>query len=118
VPELQVRKKDGKVESFMREKILNSVVKSGGTPEQAEKITAEIEKWAPTVAAEGIVNTSDIKVKLLEMLRAENPAAADTFESYKKEESAPAVPVVPPVTEEPKTTEEPKATEEPPAPPA
>lgn len=118
MPELQVRKRDGRMEPFMRDKILNGVVKSGGTPEQAENITAEIEKWAPTAAAEGVINSSDIRVKLLELLRVENPAAADQFESYKKEGTAPAAPAAP---AEPEPPAEPAAPVEPapgPVPPA
>jgi transcriptional regulator NrdR family protein len=100
VPELQVKKKDGVVEPFIRDKIYNGVVKSGGTPEQAEKITADIEAWAPGAAAKGIVNTSDIRVKVLESLKVENPAAAEQYETYKKVEPTEAAPAVPakPVT--------------------
>ena len=98
MPELQVKKKDGTVEPFLRDKISNGVIKSGGTPEQAEKITVGIEAWAPGVAKEGIVNTSDIRVKVLEALKVENPAAAEQYETYKRLEPtavAPAVPVEP-----------------------
>ncbi|MFH1547338.1 MAG: ATP cone domain-containing protein, partial [bacterium] len=103
----QVRKKDGTIEPFLRDKIYNGVVKSGGTPDQAEKITAEIEKWAPTVATDGIVNTSDIRMKVLEMLKTENPAAAEQYETFRKE--APVEPVaetpVAPVDAVPSTSE-------------
>lgn len=103
MPELQVRKKDGRTEPFLRTKIYDGVVKSGGTPDQAEKITADIEAWAPSAAVDGAVNTSDIRVKVLEALKVENPAAAEQFETYKKEQPAmetPVEPVAAPVSEE------------------
>ena len=112
MPELQVRKKDGSVEPFLRDKIYNGVVKSGGTPDQADKVVADIEAWAPSVAAEGIINSSDIRIKVLELLKMENPAAAEQFETYKKAEpmgqmpaepaaTAPVEPVAEPMTETP-----------------
>lgn len=88
MPELQVRKKDGSTELFMRDKIYNGVVKSGATPEQAEKITSQIEAMASSMSEEGVIPTSSIRDKVLELLRSENPAAAENFETFKKEEPA------------------------------
>ena len=82
--DLMVEKKDGQVEPFDRAKILNGLVKSGATPEQAETITVQVENWAPTVALNNIVKTTDIRSKLLEFLRGTNPAAAAAFEAYQK----------------------------------
>lgn len=96
MPELQARKRDGSTEPFMREKIYDSIVKSGATPEQAESITSQIESWAPSMAEDGAVSTSLIRDKVIELLGAENPAAAENFESFRKQEAVEAeVPAAP-----------------------
>lgn len=90
MPELQVKKKDGGVEPFMREKLSGSLVKSGATPDQAESITSQVESWVPSVAEEGVVPSSTIREKVSELLGAENPAAAENYSTFKKEVPAEA----------------------------
>ena len=80
----KVVKKNGQQEDFDRNKILNGVVKSGATPEEAEKVTAQIETWLPGVAVEGVVKTVDLRNKILEMMRIINPIVASDFENYQK----------------------------------
>ena len=82
--DLMVEKKDGQAEPFDRAKILNGLVKSGATPEQAETITVQVENWAPTVAVNNTVKTTDIRFKVLEFLRGINPTLAAAFEAYQK----------------------------------
>jgi len=81
---LKVQKKDGSLEDFDRNKIINGIVKSGGTPEQAENIAGQIEAWAAGAAVNGVIKTLDIRSKLLELLGEVNPAAKANFESYRK----------------------------------
>lgn len=81
----KVQKKDGTQEDFDRNKLVSGVVKAGGTAEDAEKVATAIEAWLPSVAVNGVVNSTDIRVKGLEVLRTVNPAAAASFESYKKQ---------------------------------
>ena len=64
------------------------MVRSGATPEEAEKVTVQIEGWLPGVAVNGVVNTTDIRTKVLELLRVVNPTAASNFEAYQKPVSA------------------------------
>ncbi|KKR66786.1 MAG: hypothetical protein UU09_C0046G0012 [Microgenomates group bacterium GW2011_GWA2_40_6] len=80
----QVQKKDGSLTDFDRSKIVNGVIMSGATPEQAEQVAAGVDGWLPTVMVNNVVKTADIRVKLLEILKAINPAAGATFESYQK----------------------------------
>lgn len=80
----KVQKKDGQLEDFDRNKVLSGLVKSGVSSEEAEKIAAQIEGWLPTIAAEGVVKTMDIRSKVLELLRAVNPVVASSFENYQK----------------------------------
>jgi transcriptional regulator NrdR family protein len=82
--ELKVEKKDGRMESFNRNKIASSVTKAGGTQEQSESITSQVEGWAPSVAQNGVIKTSEIRTKVIELLKAVNPEAAARYEAYKK----------------------------------
>jgi hypothetical protein len=111
----KVQKKDGQMEDFDRTKIVNGIIKSGGTPEEAENIAKQIEVWLPTVAVDGVVKSADIRAKLLEMLKVANPAVGAAFEAYKKPEVPPEAPVVPPAGEVPPTSEPPMAPSIPPA---
>lgn len=81
---VKVQKKDGRLEDFNRDKVSGGIVKSGASPEEAENIAVQIETWAQGAAVNGVVKSSDIRVKVLELLRPINSAAAATFEAYKK----------------------------------
>jgi len=81
---VKIQKKDGRLEDFDRNKIINGVVKSGATSEQAEEVARQVETWLPTSAVNGVVRSMAIRNKVLEMLRGLNPQAAATFETYKK----------------------------------
>lgn len=81
---IKVEKKDGRLEDFDRSKIVNGIVKSGAAPEQAEGIAAQIETWAQGAAVNGVIKSSDIRPKVLDLLRSVNPEAAASFAAYKK----------------------------------
>ncbi|MFH1840941.1 MAG: ATP cone domain-containing protein [Candidatus Shapirobacteria bacterium] len=80
----QVQKNDGRLEEFDRNKLVHGALAAGATAEEAEKIAVEIEAWVATVAVENVVKSADLRVKGLEVLRQVNPAAADSFASYRK----------------------------------
>ncbi|MDD3662009.1 MAG: ATP cone domain-containing protein [Candidatus Dojkabacteria bacterium] len=79
---LTVEKRDGTTEPFDRTKIEASVTSAGGTAEQAEQVADHVESWAQTVEA-GSVKALDIWNMVIEQMRMLNPAAAETFESYR-----------------------------------
>lgn len=81
---IKVEKKDGRLEDFDRNKVSGGVVKSGASPEEAESIATQIETWAQSAAMDGVVQSSDIRIKILELLRSVNPEAAAAFEAYKR----------------------------------
>lgn len=81
---IKVKKKDGRLEDFDRNKVSGGVIKSGASPEEAKNIAAQIETWAQSAAVDGVIKSSDIRPKVLELLRSVNPKAAATFEAYKK----------------------------------
>jgi transcriptional regulator NrdR family protein len=80
----KVEKKDGKTEEFDKNKVLTGVTKAGGSAEEAQKVLEEVEAWLPEVAEDGVVKSSDVRTKVLAVLRTVNSEAAKTFESYKK----------------------------------
>ena len=100
----KVTKKDGSVVDFDRSRIVNGVVMAGGSAEEAERVAGEVEAWLPSVAGEGTVNVTDIRVKVLEVLSQVNPGAAATFEAYQKPSVAEETPSAEPeVSVEPET---------------
>ncbi len=80
----KVRKRDGNLAKFEREKVKKSITSAGGSPAEAESIASEIEKWIQKTSINGTVQSSSIRKKVLELLRPQNPKAALDFEQYKK----------------------------------
>lgn len=81
----QVQKKNGKIENFDRNKILAGIIASGGTMEDAQRVTVEVETWLPSMVVNGVIRSTDIRKKGLEVFRNVNPEAADKFDSYQKQ---------------------------------
>lgn len=82
---IEVKKKDGRLEDFDRNKLSDSVVKSGVPSAEAEKIAVQVESWAQDEAIDGVVSSNDIRIKVLDLLRSVNTEAATSFEAYNKE---------------------------------
>ncbi len=81
---IKVEKKDGRLEDFDRNKISGGVVKSGVSFEEAESIATQVETWVQSAALDGVVQSSDIRTKVLELLQPIDPEAAVSFKTYKK----------------------------------
>lgn len=79
------------MEDFDRNKLIVGMVSAGCTPEEAERVASEIETWMPSVAVEGVVQSTDLRVKGMEVLMVVNPVVAATFEAYQKPAETPAV---------------------------
>jgi len=80
---MQVQKKDGSLQEFDSEKIVNGLLNTGLSAEEAEDLASEAEDFFIESAKETI-NWQEIKTKVLELLKEVNPDAAQTFESYQK----------------------------------
>jgi transcriptional repressor NrdR len=65
---LMVKKRDGRKEPFVPEKIVVSAIKCGAPSEVARTVAADIER----MAKEGIT-TGEIKTKVLAVLKSRNP---------------------------------------------
>jgi len=72
-------KKDGRLEPFQKEKIINGCVNSGASREIAEKIANEVES-----KASDRMPTSQIKEIVLAGLERDVPEAVATFNAYVK----------------------------------
>lgn len=81
---MQVEKKDGRLEDFDRGKISRGIAAAGASSETAEAIATEVESWVTGAATEGVISTAEIRDKVLELLRAQDPTAATNFEQYQK----------------------------------
>ncbi len=81
---LRVEKKDGTQEDFDRNKVASGIVKSGAASDVAENVASGVESWANASAVAGVVKSSDIRAKVLELLRGANPEVASAFEMYQK----------------------------------
>jgi transcriptional regulator NrdR family protein len=82
--EIKAKKKDGTLEDFNRSKIINGLLKSGATAQEAESLAGQVETWAQTAAVDGVVETGAIRSEVLRLLRTANPGVAANFEAYKK----------------------------------
>jgi transcriptional regulator NrdR family protein len=83
----KVLKKSGDIQDFDKNKIINGVIKSGGSQQEAQKVADEVEKWLPSVAENEIVDHLDVYQKVMSTLKAVNSKAADSFEAYRKSKS-------------------------------
>jgi transcriptional regulator NrdR family protein len=89
---LQVQKKDGRLQPFEKEKVAAGLIRSGASVEEAENVASQVEAWAQTNAANGVVNSLDLRAKVLEVLKTVNANVATAFESYQKPQPEPEVP--------------------------
>ena len=63
-----IKKRDGRKEQFVPEKIIVSAIKSGASPDYVRTIAQDIERSTKDGAT-----TQEIKVKVLSMLKSKNP---------------------------------------------
>jgi len=80
----QFQKKDGSLVNFEDNKILVGIIKAGGSPEEAQTVLKAVNSWLPSVVVNNIVQTADMRDKVLTELKKLNPAVAASFEAYKK----------------------------------
>ena len=78
----KVQKKDGTLEEFDKNKILDGVVRAGASLQDAQKILEGIEAWLPKAAVDGVIRSVDIRTKGLEILDTVNPKIAKSFKSF------------------------------------
>lgn len=72
-----IKKRDGRKEPFIPEKIIVSAIKSGSSPDYARTIAQDIERSTKDGAM-----TQEIKVKVLSMLKSKNPEWERNWMAY------------------------------------
>lgn len=80
---MQVRKRDGRLEDFDRNKLKNSFIAAGVAEENAETFTSEVEMWTVGAAEEDVVETTAIWEKVVGVLEASDPEAANRYKAYR-----------------------------------
>ncbi len=73
-----VKKRDGRTEPFMQEKIVVSVVKAGVSPDDARRIAGEIEREVRT----GVLSTDEIRAGVLSRIRKISPESESNWRTY------------------------------------
>lgn len=82
--DLKVEKRDGDLEEWNYDKILLSIGKAMMPLKKAEKIASQVEKWAKEASKRRVVTSTDIRDKIIEILKETDPIAAEAYELYKK----------------------------------
>ncbi len=79
---VQVKKRDGRLEDFDRQKVYRSVVAAGLAEEKANNIANQIQLWVQQ--SESIVSTGEIRKRVIGLLEAENLEVAENYKTYKE----------------------------------
>lgn len=84
--QIKVEKKDGSQQPWVRNKLVQGMVKAGATLDQAEGIASQVEEWTLGNSTDGVIPSSQIRAKVIELLELSNPTARQAYEAYRKEE--------------------------------
>ena len=83
--EIQVRKRDGNLEPWSFDKLVAAIGKAGIAVQEAEQIASSVQSWARQEAVDGNIESTQIRDKVIEMLRKDYAVESRSFETYKKE---------------------------------
>jgi len=81
---LKVEKKDGRIVDFDKSTISSVLTRVGLSGEEAGAVADKVEAWAQTAAEDGVIKTSAIRGKVLELISPEMVEEYKTFESQKR----------------------------------
>ncbi|MFV1917318.1 MAG: ATP cone domain-containing protein [Patescibacteria group bacterium] len=81
--DIQVLKREGGIENWNYDKTLSSIIKVGLDYEKAEQISKKIEKWVEKTAKNNVIKSTAIRDKIIELLMAYDPLAANSYKAYK-----------------------------------
>lgn len=76
---MRVRRRDGREEEFVREKVVVAIVKAGGRVDIARAVAQEVES---TLSRSPIVTTEQIRTEVLNRLKARDKKAYEGWLSY------------------------------------
>jgi len=79
---VKVKKRDGRIEEFMKSKIIKGCQKAGATVIEAAKVAEEV---AVKVTRFTIVTTDEIAKSVVDSLEKINKKAADSYKNFRKQ---------------------------------
>ena len=79
---MRVRRKDGREEDFMSEKIVVAIVKAGGKVELARAVAVEVES---ALSKSPVVTSQQIRTEVLNRLKTKDMRTYDSWIAYDKE---------------------------------
>ena len=82
--DFKVKKRDGTVEPWSDDKLVTSMTRAGIPIEEAEKFAQSIREWGPKNLMDHQVTSIQLRDKVIEMIKTDYPAEADSFQAYKK----------------------------------
>ena len=82
---VQVKKRDGTLESWSYDKLVTSITKTGIPMDDAENLASKIEGWVRENASIMAIDSITLRDRVFEEIKQIDPAAADTYQAYKKE---------------------------------
>ncbi len=77
------RGEDG-VEPWSVDKLVASINKAGVPLSEAEGIANKVAEWAEQNATDGVISSTQLRDKVIESLKTDYPAEADSYQAYKK----------------------------------
>ncbi len=83
--DLQVKKRDGTLEPWSLDKLVIAIGKAGISISEAQALATKIEDWARSVAKEGVVESTQIRDKVIELMKVDFSAESANYQTYKKE---------------------------------
>ena len=78
---MKVRRRNGKREDFVREKIVVAVFKAGGSIRRARRVAQQVER---KLSGNSVVTSERIREEVLERLRRRDPKAYRGWLAYRK----------------------------------
>ena len=81
---LNVKKADGRIEPWSNDKIVAAIGRAGVPVEAAQSTAKAVTAWARGAAEKGVIASTLIRDKVIELLKKEFPAQSDSFSAYKK----------------------------------
>lgn len=82
----KILKKDGSVQDYDPQKLVNSVVNAGGTAEQGQEVASLMEPWLSQMQESGVesIQSQELKSEVASILRGIDPGIAATYETFIK----------------------------------
>lgn len=80
---MQVKKRDGRLEGFDREKLKRGLVAAGVEDEKVAELVDQLEDWAQEAAVDETIESQAIWEKVVEVLEGADPDAVDRYKAYR-----------------------------------